>query len=106
MLEASHRSRRRAETHRPKPAHTPIRTCVGCQSKRPKRDLIRISRNQAGVVGMASDGRGAYFCPSPSCIERGLAGRAVFRSLRLHPGSVDFSALRETLTTTLKDANA
>lgn len=55
---------------------------------------------------MASDGRGAYFCPSPSCIDRGLAGRAVFRSLRLHPGSVDFSALRETLTTTLKDANA
>ncbi len=54
--------------------HIPIRTCVACRARRPKRELIRIVRTPEGQVlvdptGKAK-GRGAYLCPQVTCWER------------------------------------
>ena len=51
-----------------KPRHVPMRTCVVCREKRPKRELLRIVRTPEGEViadptGRAN-GRGAYVCDS------------------------------------------
>jgi predicted RNA-binding protein YlxR (DUF448 family) len=50
----------------------PIRTCVGCKSKKAKKDLIRIVRGQEGslLIDQAYNqpGRGAYLCPDKQCL--------------------------------------
>ena len=47
-----------------KPKKIPVRMCVACRQGRPKRELIRIVKNKAGVVSVdttgKAKGRGAY----------------------------------------------
>jgi predicted RNA-binding protein YlxR (DUF448 family) len=49
-----------------KPRHVPMRTCVVCREKRPKRDLVRIVRTPSGEVVVdatgRANGRGGYLC--------------------------------------------
>jgi predicted RNA-binding protein YlxR (DUF448 family) len=57
--------------------HIPQRTCVGCRTVLPKRQLIRIVRSPDGVqVDLTGKlaGRGAYLHDRHSCWERGLKG--------------------------------
>lgn len=60
-----------------RPKHIPQRTCVGCHSVLPKRELIRLVRRADGVevdpTGKMT-GRGAYLHNQHSCWERGLKG--------------------------------
>jgi predicted RNA-binding protein YlxR (DUF448 family) len=58
--------------------HAPIRTCLGCRTPRPKRELVRLVRRADGrvVVDPSGPGRGAYVCAEPGCVEKALnAGR-------------------------------
>lgn len=64
----------------------PVRTCVGCRSKRPKDDLLRIARGPEGAVladpkGRAP-GRGAYVCLDPACVRVALSSGRLWRALR------------------------
>jgi predicted RNA-binding protein YlxR (DUF448 family) len=49
-----------------KARHVPMRTCVVCKEKKPKRDLLRIVRTPDGEVVVDStgraNGRGGYVC--------------------------------------------
>ncbi len=49
-----------------KPRHVPVRTCVVCREKQPKRDLVRIVRTPGGEVVLditgKMNGRGGYVC--------------------------------------------
>jgi uncharacterized protein len=57
--------------------HVPQRTCVGCRTVIPKRQLIRIVRSLDGVqVDLTGKlaGRGAYLHNRHSCWEQGLKG--------------------------------
>ena len=80
--------------------HIPQRTCVGCRTVMPKRQLIRIVRSPEGVqvdqTGKLA-GRGAYLHNQRSCWEKGLKG-ALARALKveLTPGD------RERLQTFLE----
>ena len=69
----------------PKTRHIPERSCVACGKKMPKADLVRFVRTPHGAVSMdstgKSPGRGAYFCSSPGCWNRGLAKGGLERSL-------------------------
>jgi predicted RNA-binding protein YlxR (DUF448 family) len=51
-----------------------MRQCLGCNEHKPKRELIRIVRTPEGevVADMTGkkNGRGAYLCPSESCLRR------------------------------------
>lgn len=57
--------------------HVPQRTCVGCRSVLPKRQLVRVVRTEQGVqvdtTGKLA-GRGAYLHDRRGCWERGLKG--------------------------------
>ena len=53
-------------------AAMPIRTCIGCRGKFPKKDLLRFVRDttrnlQTDLTGKLL-GRGAYVCQSQTCI--------------------------------------
>jgi len=52
----------------------PMRQCLGCNSHKPKRDMIRVVRLPDGtvkldLVGKVS-GRGAYICYDLSCFKK------------------------------------
>ena len=51
----------------------PQRSCIGCNLKKDKKELIRIVKNKEGQIqvdptGKAA-GRGAYLCNSVDCLE-------------------------------------
>ena len=52
----------------------PLRTCMGCNEKKPKKELVRIVKNKDGEIFIdrtaKADGRGAYICDSIECLEK------------------------------------
>ena len=63
----------------------PFRTCVGCRSTRPQKDLIRVGRSSDGTLSTAvrAGGRGAYLCREASCVEAALHSGRLRRALRV-----------------------
>lgn len=59
--------------------HIPERSCIACNRKREKRELVRVVRNAEGQVGLdptgKKAGRGAYLCRDIACWTRGLERR-------------------------------
>lgn len=63
----------------------PERTCVGCRNVKGKRELVRVVRDPDGVIDLdvtgKKPGRGAYVCPSLSCLEAALKGGRLANAL-------------------------
>ena len=71
----------------------PERKCMGCNEKRPKKELIRVVRTPEGNVELDTvgkkSGRGAYICPGVSCFEKALKSKRLERCLEVEiPGTV------------------
>ena len=70
--------------------HVPLRSCVVCRTKRPKRELVRIVRTTGDEVLVDAsgklNGRGAYLCSEPACwvggVTRGKLSQALKTELR------------------------
>ena len=64
----------------------PMRQCVGCGEKKPKKELIRIVRSPEGTVSCdltgKANGRGAYICPDSACLAKAVKSRALSRALK------------------------
>lgn len=52
----------------------PQRTCMGCNTKKDKKDLIRIVKSKDGDIQIDTtgkkNGRGAYICDNVECLEK------------------------------------
>ena len=52
----------------------PQRTCMGCNQKKDKKDLIRIVKNKENEINIDKtgkmSGRGAYICENIECLEK------------------------------------
>ena len=52
----------------------PQRTCMGCNTKKNKNELIRIVKKQNGTIEIDKtgklQGRGAYICDNIDCLEK------------------------------------
>ena len=52
----------------------PLRTCMGCNEKKPKKELIRIVKNKDGIISIdrtgKQEGRGAYICDNVACLDK------------------------------------
>jgi uncharacterized protein len=63
----------------------PMRRCIGCMESKPKRELIRVVAS--GEEGLRTDpsgkanGRGAYLCLNPECVEKARKRKAFTRNL-------------------------
>jgi predicted RNA-binding protein YlxR (DUF448 family) len=57
----------------------PMRMCIGCREMLPKKELIRVVKNQAGEISIdlkgKAPGRGAYLCRSQECIDKAARNR-------------------------------
>lgn len=77
---------RRRPKRTPAPRRAPQRTCVGCRTVQPKRELVRLVRRADGGVevdptGKAA-GRGAYLHNRRGCWQVALRGRALEQALK------------------------
>lgn len=63
----------------------PQRTCMGCNSKKDKKDLIRIVKNKEGIISIdktgKANGRGAYICNNVECLEKVVKSKRLERVL-------------------------
>lgn len=80
----------------------PERKCMGCNEKRPKKELIRVVRTPEGDVLLdltgKKSGRGAYICPKVLCFEKALKSKRLERTLEVEiPDSV-FEQVKSSLS--------
>ncbi len=63
----------------------PQRTCLGCRTVKPKKELVRVVRTPDGTVIVdptgKKAGRGAYICLSPECLEKAFKGALLAQAL-------------------------
>ena len=68
------------------PKKIPMRTCIGCGTSKPKKELIRIvlTREEELLVDKTgrANGRGAYLCDDPACLQRAIKRKALNRAFR------------------------
>lgn len=65
----------------------PLRTCMGCNEKKPKKELVRIVKNKNGKIFIdrtgKADGRGAYICDSAECLEKIIKSKRLEKVLEI-----------------------
>ncbi len=57
----------------------PMRMCTGCGQMKPKREMVRVVKNQAGEISLdltgKKAGRGAYVCRDLQCLQKARKAR-------------------------------
>lgn len=65
----------------------PQRTCIGCNLKKDKKELLRIVKNKQNKISIdktgKQDGRGAYICNNVDCLEKAKKTKRLERSFEM-----------------------
>ena len=63
----------------------PMRMCVGCRTRKPKKELIRVVRDKDGAVSLdfvgKKAGRGAYLCKNVTCFKKAQKAKRLENNL-------------------------
>jgi predicted RNA-binding protein YlxR (DUF448 family) len=63
----------------------PQRKCVGCNTSKDKKELIRVVKNAEGEISVdmtgKKNGRGAYICKKATCLKKARKSRRIETSL-------------------------
>lgn len=58
---------------------------MGCNDKKPKKELVRIVKNNEGQISLdktgKAQGRGAYICDNPECLEKVIKSKRLEKVL-------------------------
>ncbi|MBR4719697.1 MAG: YlxR family protein [Lachnospiraceae bacterium] len=77
----------------------PMRTCIGCNACKPRKELIRIVRQRDGVMSADEtgrmNGRGAYLCRNRSCFETAVKKKGFCRTFKTVITEEETERLRE-----------
>ena len=64
----------------------PLRTCIGCKCKKPKKEMIRIIKTPDGKIEIdrtgKKSGRGAYICGNDKCLDTAFRENSLKKSLK------------------------
>ncbi len=64
----------------------PMRTSIRCGTSNPKKELIRIVLTGEGEILVdktgRANGRGAYLCDDPACLQKAIKRKALNRAFR------------------------
>ena len=79
---------------------SPERTCIVCHGKYKKKQLVRIVKTRDGDVFFydpsgKAQGRGAYVCKNPNCLEKFLTTNKFVNYFGLEITDNTFTSLRE-----------
>lgn len=76
----------------------PQRTCIGCNSQKDKKELIRIVKNKEGIISIdrtgKAQGRGAYICDNVECLEKVIKSKRLERALNTKISDEIYEELR------------
>ncbi len=76
----------------------PQRTCMGCNEKKDKKDLIRIVKNKANEILVDKtgklNGRGAYICNNVECLEKLKKSKRLNRVFEINISDEIYESLR------------
>lgn len=57
----------------------PLRMCTGCGEMKPKKELVRVVKNNEGAISLdlrgRAPGRGAYVCRNLECLKKARKSR-------------------------------
>jgi len=71
---------------------------MGCNEKKPKKELIRIVKNKEGQISLDKtgklDGRGAYICDSTECLEKVIKSKRLEKALECQISEEVYNNLR------------
>ncbi len=76
----------------------PQRTCMGCNEKKDKKDLIRIVKDKENNISIdltgKMEGRGAYICNKIECLDKVLKSKRLERILECKINEDIYNKLR------------
>lgn len=76
----------------------PQRSCIGCNTKKDKKDLIRIVKSKDGNISIdktgKANGRGAYICNNVECLEKAIKSKRLERTFEKSIDSEIYENLR------------
>ena len=76
----------------------PERTCIGCNEKKLKKELVRIVKNKEGKIFLdktgKANGRGAYICNNIECLEKAQKAKRLERAFEMSIDSSIYEELR------------
>lgn len=76
----------------------PQRTCMGCNQKKDKNELIRIVKNSNNEICVdvecKKDGRGAYVCNNTECLEKLKKSKRIEKVLEMKISDEIYENLR------------
>lgn len=65
----------------------PKRTCIGCNSQKDKKDLIRIVKNKDDEISIdktgKTEGRGAYICDDIECLDKAIKSKKIEKTFKM-----------------------
>ena len=74
---------------------------MGCNSKKDKKDLIRIVKNNKNEISIdktgKQDGRGAYICKNDQCLEKAIKTKRLERTLGIKISEEIYSNLKKII---------
>ena len=76
----------------------PQRTCMGCNEKKDKQELIRIVKNKENEISIdktgRKEGRGAYICNDEKCLEKVVKSKRLERVFEVKITQEIYESLR------------
>ena len=76
----------------------PQRKCVGCNTSKDKKELIRIVKNKEGQIQIdktgRAEGRGAYLCDDIECLEKAIKAHRLEKSFEMKIDQEIYNKLR------------
>jgi len=88
--------------------HVPLRSCIACRRKAPKRDLIRVVRAPEGTLEIdprgKRQGRGAYLCRKWECCETALQPGRLSQALKHTVNAAEVEALRASVLLLIEES--
>lgn len=77
----------------------PMRMCVACRQMYPKKDMIRVTRNNLGIIQLDADGksegRGAYICNKKECMSKCSKSKLLNKAFKCNISEKIYDELQE-----------
>ena len=76
----------------------PQRTCMGCNEKKDKKDLIRVVKSKDNEISIdrtgRKEGRGAYICGDEKCLEKVIKSKRLEKVFEMQITQEIYESLR------------
>lgn len=82
----------------------PLRQCLGCNERKPKKELLRVLRTPEGEILLdftsKRSGRGAYICPDVRCLKKARKSGRIAKNLECDIPDEIYDSMEEELSGT------